>query len=393
MARASTRTLLSLDRFFAIVGMHPLTSNQISVDIDGESFGCGHIMYQYGWQKSRVGREDIAKAIKTAEDRIGELVGYDLAPRWRRDDIAGVGWNMGSVGRKGFVLQAGVEAKTLIDDAVSVAYSDVDGDTYPELATVTVNVGSLTDPQEIAVYYPGQSADDAWEIRPTKVTIVGGVVTILFSRHQCVLPELIDAPLNPGDVDGMDDANFLETVDVYRHYNDYTQQASVEWDGTDDCSACDGSSSCVTCGHLLQTACIQITNSRMGRVLVTPASYDADNDTFVSSVWASGRVPDRVHLYYRAGYYDPSLSTPYLSMAHIFEEVVARYALSLLPMPICDCGVANALYDEVSKDLSDIENGRTTAFSAGNTLGRTAGALDAWHLCEEMRIGNGMIHA
>lgn len=396
MARANTQTLLSLDRFAQIIGMHPLTFNQISVNIDSETLGCGHTLYQYAWQKSRVGREDIARAIATAEQRIGDLLRYDVAPKWNTQDLRSIGWNLGSVGARGYIIEAGIEAKTLIDDVVAIGYSDEDGDGYKETATVTANVGSVTDPQEIAVYYPGEVASDAWEIRPTKVSIASGVATIVFQRHQAVIRDLIEAPLNPDDVDGLDDDNFLTTVDVYRHYNDPTSQANVIWDVESSCDVCSGDTSCVTCGRAIQTACMQILNRRTGRVQLTPASYDADNDRFVASIWSVNRDPNRAQLYYRAGYYDANSSngaTPFLTMSRVFEDVVARYALSLLPMPICDCGVANALYDEVRKDLSDIEDGRTTAFSAGNTLGRTAGALDAWHVCEEMRIGSGVLHA
>lgn len=392
MARATTRTLLTLDRFFALVGMHPLTANQIGVTLNNVEYGCGHTLFQYGWQQSRIGREDIAQAISDAETRIADLLGYDVAPRWNKQDLRVVSAGMTSKTSRGYVISGGLEGKSLVEAAVTVTYNDLDSDGYNETASISVTT-TVTDPQEIAVYYPGKSGEDAWEIRPINVSISGGIATVTFSRHQCVLEDLMDAPLNPDEVDGLVDGNFLETVDVYRHYLDPATQAKLMWEARDYCGECGaGNGACSACSYVIQNACLLVQDRRLGRVLLTPAEWDADETEFTSAIWSVQRAADRAQIYYRAGYYDPNLATPFLSMSPIFERIVANYALSLLPMPICDCGVANARYHEVAMDLADVENGRTIAFEQ-NPLGTTKGALDAWNLCKDICLGQKAVHA
>src|SRR3990172_5037370 len=192
MARASTVTLLPLDRFAKIIGMHPLHFNQITVADIAPAVTCGMPVLQYSWQSSdRIGREEIANCIDEAERSLAEHLGFDVAPRWQVDErinfnvpanpelfnttglnIRGMWQSLRSL--RGYIISAGQKVNTLIEAARPIVYTDSDSDTYFETATVTVTT-TVTDSEEIPIYYPSELGNDEWEIRPTTISISGGV--------------------------------------------------------------------------------------------------------------------------------------------------------------------------------------------------------------------------
>ena len=93
MARASTYTLLSLDRFAQILGIDPAHFNQCgapSLDpaVFPEEGRCSDVWFQYDWQKNdRVSRETLARAIKAAEDDIAKVLNYYPAPLWFTNEV------------------------------------------------------------------------------------------------------------------------------------------------------------------------------------------------------------------------------------------------------------------------------------------------------------------
>ena len=245
MARAETVTLLSLDRFAQVIGMNPLHFCQVTSAALGEST-CAKVIPQYDWQwNDSTSREGIARAIAEAESRIARLAGYWPLPRWTVDErrlttqpafreLYNTSW-ADVRGAPQFVqtefgqfISGGVEAKTLISAGAAVVYTDADSDGYPETATIAVAT-TVTDPAELSVFFPGVCGSSVWEVRPLKrVTSAGGVATIVCRREQLVKPELLES-LDPSPVDGDDNANFLTTVDVYRHWNDPQQQVMMLW--------------------------------------------------------------------------------------------------------------------------------------------------------------------
>src|SRR3990167_8894609 len=83
MARSNVKTWLSLDRWFDIMGIHPLHANQLVHAALMNNNVCGEVFFQREWQHSdRVGRESIAQAIQEAEQDISMQVGYNLMPDW-----------------------------------------------------------------------------------------------------------------------------------------------------------------------------------------------------------------------------------------------------------------------------------------------------------------------
>lgn len=355
MARASTPTKLPLDTWARIFGLHPLHFNQVRLEGQEDTI-CNHIYFQHEWQTAdHVSREEIARAIAEAEDKIESALGYHLKPSWEVDEWRPttrpyrpehVNYNSSDVrGYKqtvkanwGYLISGGIEAKDLVDAGASIVYTDIDSDGYDETATVIVATVAV-DPNEIAIFYPGEDGEDSWEIRPTNVVISGGNATITFRRELVVVPEKLELfDIEGAEAIGETDADFLDEVDVYRRYNDPQTQASFLWEpfAAGWCSACNGSG-CSICAYTTQTGCL-ITRGdpRQGIVGFSPASWNSDDNTFDSEGWTLNRMPDIVRLYYYSGWRNKCQR--YISrMDPEWERTVAYMAASLLDRPACDC--------------------------------------------------------
>lgn len=353
MARAETVTKLPLDRWAYIMGIHPLHFNQVRLENNPH---CDQLMFQHEWQNSdHVSREEIARAIAEAETKIEDYLGYRLMPTWEVDEWNGThrsyqpenviygaldvrGFRQTVRANWGYMISGGVKSKELVEQDAPIVWTDENNDGYFETATVTVITVAL-DKNEIAVYYPGEDGDDSWEIRPTEVSISGGIATIRFKRELTVRPEFFDLfDITEAGLDGTDDDNFLSTVDVYRRYNDPQSQVSFLWEPFAGyfCGTC-GGSGCPSCAYETQTGCLILRGDpRTSIVGYWPGEWDVDEDVFITRPWAVGRNPDIVRLYYYAGW--RNRNQKYISrMAPEWELPVAYMAAAMLDRPPCDC--------------------------------------------------------
>lgn len=424
MARSSVKTLLPLDRFAAILGMNPLHFNgvedqQMAPDQSrplAPHNTCDDILVQFPYQASDcVARDEIARAIADAESQITSWLGYSPMPRWQADervmlsrppmphaldysglDVRGF-WQQVQLGR-GYVISGGTEAWTLVQAGVVVAYTDTDGDGYKETATMAV-VTSLTEADEIAVHYPGRAAlgDYSWEVRPIEVRIAAGTATITCRREQLVGPQFING-LVVSVADGQDDADFLATVDVYRHWNDPSQQAQLLWLQT-WCNCSDAG--CAQCEGSSQTACLMPTNERIGLVTPQPGAWDASSSAFNSAYLLEYRAADKMRVWYRAGWRDKSQALPNIQMDPQWERAITYLALSMLDRPLCVCENIRAYTAHWTEDIA-----ATTSSPSGgsmtirvsdkildNPLGTTRGAIFAWRQISQNRLGEAVDNA
>lgn len=392
MSRANTPTLLPLDRFFAILGIHPLHANGVYVPELAEMGGCSSGLVQYAWQNSdAIGREDIAYAIAEAERQISDYLGFKPLASWEVDERH-VAPAMGTPIKAdwGYAISGGVEKKTGISVGEGVIYDDLDSDTYYETATIIAPT-DVTDTNEIAVYYPGHFADDAWEIRPLKsVTVSGGLATITLRREQLVREELFEA-FQPSAINGLTDENFLDTVDVYRHWHDPSQQVQLlRRGGGCNCAGINCCSACVLTGEF---GCTVIASNRLSIFNVESGTWDADSQTFArscGSIWPA----DRVRLWYRAGWRAQGLDRPVVQMDPQWERAIAYFAVSLLDRPLCSCSIAENLLNRWREDLAmrSSDGNSSSSFSIskdvqGNPFGTSRGAVFAWRACQRERIG------
>lgn len=398
--RVLPRTYLPLDRFARLVAYSPMLFHQVYVaDLQPDS-SCSDPVLQYTWQPAgggRPGREEIAQAIQQAESAIEDVLKFPPIPAWVVDDDArvynsysgyGCCYVLGVRASARHVLYGGVEAWSLIEGESPVTYSDVDGDGYKELATVVVNT-SVTDVNEIACYYPGTTHAPEWEIRPLRVSITSGVATITFPRHLAVVPELLES-LDARGVDGAVDANFLEAVDVYRHYNDPSQMAQVEWSP----SICDTSA----CMVGSQTACVSPVDKRLGLLQVHAASWDSATQLWTHTYPTWWQPPTRTRLWYRAGLTDSTRPRPMHDITPRLERAIAFLALSMLDRDWQACEQTRNLQAHWRTDLSKRESdpAQSTSYMMSprlleNPFGTTRAAIHAWRVVQQLMVGEAVL--
>ncbi len=411
MARARTITKLPLDRWARILGFDPRHFNQVAIS-QLPLRTCGTVIPQWSWQfADKVGREDIAQAIQQAESAIEDYLHFNLLPTWVVDDRRTVTQpgipevlNIGGRDGRGFAqsinplsghfISGGIEAKDVIELGATVVFSDEDGDGYLETATVTVAT-TVTDPDQIAVYYPGENARDEWEIRPLDnpltyrrdVTITAGVATIVMATEQLVDPDLLNA-LDVQSVDGNVLANFLATVDVYRHYNDPQQQATLLFSPHGGFCGCTGGT-CPACEHSTQTACLLAENFENGIVRFSPAAWNAVTEQFDAQSFVVGRAPNAIRLWYRAGFQNKSdrLVAPLIEMDDQLARAVAMHSINFITRPFCGCENVINLTKHWAEDLflNLSTDPKTTSYQLNdnilnNPFGMTRGAIEAWRI-------------
>jgi hypothetical protein len=409
MARATDVTKLSLTEWARIMGIHPLLFESVFIQGIVPTATCQTPWLQYSWQSAdRVSREEVAMAIAEAEAQIEGMLGYRLCPSWEKDewqptirpyrpelinlsvtDLRGYG----QVARAnwGHFITGGMKAKNLIIAAHAITWSAPDAVGYKETGTVD-HATTVIDPCEIAIYYPGKAGADEWEIRPTNVTIAGGIATITFRRELCVLEALLES-LSAQGVEGTDDANFLTTVDVYRRYNDPQAQVSFLWEPT-GCSICDGAG-CASCSYAIQSGCLMMRgNPRNSLVVYQPAEWNSATLDFDSVGWAVERQPDLVRLYYLAGLRDKDLICSERDMSLSWKQTVAAFAASKLARPTCDCETAHDRVERWRQDLAfssgaeELASYSLSSEDLSNPFGTRRGAIQAWKQVQREALGD-----
>lgn len=396
MARASVRTLLSLERFARILGINPVHwGGAVGSSIWPANGACQDIWPQYSWQTTDelIGREDVALTIATVEQDIKHALGYSLAPEWEVDENHA--WVSPHYPNRrttvqtsfGMVISPGRRTVSLIDADAAVVYSDPDGDGWNERATITVAT-DLTDEREIKVYTAGKAGDPEWEIRtPRSITISGGNAVIVLDAWLMIDPDLWEEYPTSSEwqgIDVTDSNNFVTTVDVYREYNDSTLASAEFLTSSGSCSLC-GGMYCSSCGET-QDGCFGIRDSRLGFVSPAPGTYNGTAWQY-STVTICGPIHG-VQLSYYAGLRDKQ----YLAgrsldpLSHHFAEAIAWMTAARLPAAICNCNNIRDRVRELQRDASAIrerDNGviyarfeRNDIF--GNPFGTRMGEVKAW---------------
>lgn len=401
MARTQTVTKLGVDRWAEIMGIHPLHVNQVFLDTMPPTV-CAAVWLQHAWQDAdRIGRDDLALAIREAEDDIERELKSRLAPSWELDE-----WqptirvfrpeltNLSITDIRGYsqiadlkwmnFITGGIEAKEVITAGVAITYTDSDGDGYSETATVTATV-AITNECEIHIYYPGKAGEDNWEIRPIEVSIIAGVATITFRRELAVIENEMEK-FDAAGVEGTNNTLFLTTVDVYRKYNDPQQQINFLWEPFATCVDCFGTG-CESCAYSTQTGCLLVrSDPRLSTIVYHPANWNSDTLEFDAAAWLVKHQPDLLRVWYYAGLRDKSLSCSQ-RMPPEWERVVAYFAAAKLDRPLCECNNVSAFIDHWRRDLSvpGEEDMRISDDVLDNPFGTQRGAVYAWQRVKRSR--------
>ena len=303
-------------------------------------------------------RAQIARYLGEAQDEIEQVCGFPLSARWFEDElpyapIIHARWKK--------IIEAGIEASE--DVALGQAVSHVtDPAVIGPLAT------TVTDAAEIHVYHPGTD----FEIDPSSVEIVAGMLTIEIPRCRMVDATAVDNPeagLDYTDVPPSVTSPFETTVDIKRIYNDPTTQGWLVWPhlSSESASAC----GCWSCDEYTHAACVYVRSGQTGALDVAYAHLE------IGSVWTAGctcvcSLPELVRVYYRAGMIDVTRQA---------QDAIIRLAHVKMPRPSCGCGVLRDKWDwdrEIPESL--------TAEQAACPFGSSRGAWIAWRFANAMRI-------
>ena len=408
MARASTETLLPLDRYAEIMGINPIQfGSGYNTTLFADS-GSTERWRQYPWQdENKSSREEIAREIARAERDILAQLGYWPAPKWqenelkkypryhRRELTSMFGLNQSGQKRSihlktGKFIEGGKRSLTKIG-TVAVVYSDPDSDSFDELATVSIAT-AITDACELKVYFKDKDGAAIWEVRPhISKAVSGGTFTATFDSWLLFDPTLWEqlrrAPgtgNDPLDIDSESVLNYVTQVDIYREYNDPEEQCTLVWEGaTAYCASCSGTG-CPQCADVTQVACISVRDDLTGVILPLPATYSAGS--FTLTTYSTGFAPDRIKTSYRSGDYDYDSSDCYI-MPDDLARAITHMATARLTRPLCTETVSLAQKEsELRADLTIInpDGLDVTRWVTKEVLscpfGTRQGELDAWRL-------------
>lgn len=370
MARASTPTLLALDRWAKIMGIAPPHFNQGATTTVFPAAGtCNDVWWQHPWQRGdRISREDVGSAIAQAEDEIARALGWWPAPVWTlgtkekkpwprfyQREVLTYPYNV--AGREksvqtewGKVIDPGQRATTVLAARSAVVYSDGDGDGYNELATVTVAAGTLTDVREIKVYFQNEGPDPIFEIRPAiSKTLTGGNFVLVFYAWQLVpiaLWEAFPTTTPAAAIDLMQATSREATVEVYREWND-TTAAGVQFEWSPDLVCAAG---CL--GQTTQNGTFIVRDYETG--LVVPYGADYADGCWSDVGWSGCIEPDRIALWYYSGErsdrFINSVDTDPLS--DYWAQTIAWMATARLDRQLCSCSNVASFAAYLREDLT-----------------------------------------
>lgn len=421
MTRASTATLLSLDRYAKIMGINPMHFAGATADhFFPLRNSCTDIWLQHSWQfADTVSREDLAHEIAIAEVDLARELGWWPAPVWiaqevhqfprhyRRDTYRNYGRDVRDqrVGIKteyAKVSAGGRQAATALDLRVPVVYTDNDADGFAETATVVATT-TFTDCFEVHAFFQGTNGADVWEIRPPRSIVydpAAGTMTLEFWSWQMIDPAVQEFLPTSNTLDGMQaidlrgleqtppvTTNLVGAVDVYRIWNNTTDPSCLLiWEpelrgsiiGSLSCSTV---AECEACGLTVQDGCIHVRDALRGIVVPTPATYNGETDRWDQVCFAENRDPDFVKIWYYCGDFD----NRYLS-GHSFDplsdrwaKAIAQLATARLERPLCSCGNLTALTTKWQQDAAVTADGLNVSMSdLENPFGTRYGEILAW---------------
>lgn len=310
-------------------------ANPAEVEI---GYGCDTI-----WSKWM--RDDISYYLAEAQQEIEQQINFPICTRWFTDEQHDLTCPIQT--DWGYVIEGGVMALADIADSEAVDYS-TDPAVIGPIAT------TLTDTDEIAIFYPGSLV----QIYPETMEITGGFLTIWIPRCRMVAADQLENPVQGWDYNDLD--NFTTTVDVKRVYNDPSTQAELIW------------RNCNTCESQIQDACIYVRNGKIGSVEVRAGTYSADSGWTPTNLFC--KPVESVRLNYRAG----------TAMTWQMEDTIIRLAHSKMPDELCGC---ETFMRHWRRDRHVPEILTKERYSV--PWGLSDGAYTAWRFTQSMKMYRG----
>lgn len=332
---------MTLSAYADLMGIDPIHFfGGTSASVMNIFSGCASVWFRHTWQSSeQASHEELAMQLLDAERSIAELIGFPITPQYVEIDLPVPDFRNGLHNKYGEyksittnignVVAGGVEATELIASSLAVVYSDEDSDGFEETGTIDASDPAFAD----------------WSDNYGKLVIVpaGGVLQdaidtyVSFSNDEIVVntwvmikPEIASRfPSNDiTPVDLEQSANLIQSVDVYRVYNDPTQACTILYsDGTE------------------QQCTLDILDVGAGIVRPVPTTLVA----------CSGQAL-RYKVSLLAGYVEDSFwinaSGDTNRYSPLWEDTVKLLATARLDRDICGCNNVNALAKDLRTDMA-----------------------------------------
>jgi hypothetical protein len=334
---------VDLDRYQELMRLPIAAFNGLNKPDETPVLECSTI-----WKQSD--RDYVGMWLAVAEEMREIELGYHLGPKWVADEEHE--FNMTQTLNRGHLIDVGVRA---ISDISAGAALDLGTEATPNDPVVLVVATTVTDKNEIKVYYP----DDDVTIKPSRITISGGNATINIPRSRLVKVTMMDDRDDP--LDYYTNNNFITTVDVKRVYNDPSNVATIRWLGSNSCTD--------RCTLSTQTACAVAAGNRarrISRVNISPGTYS--NGSWSSAAFSHCHNPVSLLVSYRSGRQN-SIKT---------ELLTARMAHTLMPNKPSSCPTVHQYWEE------DIEEQ-----DIWTPYGNKTGQFMAWVVDSRDKIGAG----
>lgn len=349
---------LSLETWRRIVAYHPLHFWQLFDPATAPvTDGCMSIVREYSWQSmGAVGRDEIRRAIASAEQKLLDSLGYAVGAR-------AVTWADRPIGRGGLIrlpegrVQAlGTVGETLLGTP-AIVLSDADGDGLVDTFTATLASALTTDPAGSLVprFAAGDQVAgqrDDWRIWPARLTTAlngGGTYDITVRGPSAML-------IRPQALEGVG-----ATLAAWRCQDPASYVSTIAlWQQTLD------TASAVTIGGTTMGA--SLVDARRGLIQLSACGQPA---------WC-GPVAPRATVAAVAG--DPLGADGELAAA--WQPIVARLAAAEISGQPCACAAANAWLYHWQFDISRVKGGEEEfAFkeaAMNNPFGTRRGHVSAW---------------
>lgn len=314
MAKPLQRTAVSLERFRQNFSLQPLAFwGLVNYALFDPAIECNRAWSQYDYQQiDQASRQNLSETLRDAEEAVANFIGYRPAPtwlpsvtvdypktygKWHTNGRNFTGHNARVYANVGWVIAGGVRGTTLLGADLPLAYDDLDGDGWDEVATAVVQKPLAPDPvppsSQVRLFHAGHNGDTRFEIREVSL-IAEDATTWTFRVDSWLLVdlELYEAfPMRTGfkPIDATDSNNFVTTVDAYWEFNDTTEPAgTLIWEE-------EGSL------PVTQPARLEVVNAANGLIIPHPVRYDVDNDVWLDTQFERGYSPDRVEMNLYAG--------------------------------------------------------------------------------------------
>ncbi len=327
-------------------------------------------------------REHVARALGNAGNKMKTALGFSPSPVFESEIIPlgrGTPYQFQHLQTKtGKLIEFGQRATSLISAGVAVVYSDADGDTVNDTATITVATG-VSD-AEIALFFqvadgaPG-AADVRYEITPVTVTSAGGVVTITAPRAYFVKPSEWNKPYNITDpnkrekntIDTATTAGFVTAVDVYRVYTDTTTPLQVVSDPI-----------------YTQNVDLDLNLATTGVARIVNADLGLFEARVENCTGCIGPI-ESVRVFYKAGY-----ALEFGHMEGQLEEACIRLANTLMPeQPTTLCQPTWEMWAADRQSMKVDNMVLLQEKDTGSPFGLKQGQVSAWHVVNDYRIRRG----